>query len=46
MRPVLVDINQVVTPRLETGHSAISLRVRLLTALPAINIITRSSSPR
>ena len=40
MRPVLVDINQVVTPRLETGHPAISLRVRLLTALPAINIIT------
>lgn len=40
MRPVLIDINQVVTPRLETGHSAISLRVRLLTALPAINIIT------
>ena len=40
MRPVLVDINQMVTPRLETGHSAISLRVRLLTALPAINIIT------
>src|SRR6266516_1787276 len=40
MRPVLVDINQVVSPRLSTGHSAISLRVRLLTALPAINIIT------
>ena len=30
MRPVLIDINQLVTPRLETGHKAISLRVRLL----------------
>jgi adenylate cyclase len=40
MRPVLVDINQSVTPRLEAGPPAISLRVRLLTALPAINIIT------
>jgi adenylate cyclase len=40
MRPVLVDINQSVTPRLAAGPPAISLRVRLLTALPAINIIT------
>jgi adenylate cyclase len=40
MRPVLVDINQAVSPRLTTGHRAISLRVRLMTALPAINIIT------
>src|SRR5436190_1596840 len=40
MRPVLVDINQSVTPRLEAGPPAISLRVRLLTALPAINVIT------
>src|SRR3954451_3440703 len=40
MRPVLIDINQSISPRLDTGHSAISLRVRLLTALPAINIIT------
>src|SRR3954452_23297376 len=40
MRPVLVDINQSVSPRLTTGQRAISLRVRLMTALPAINIIT------
>jgi adenylate cyclase len=40
MRPVLVDINQSVSPRLTTGHRAVSLRVRLMTALPAINIIT------
>src|SRR3954454_4719765 len=40
MRPVLIDINQVISPRLDTGHSAISLRVRLLSALPAINVIT------
>jgi adenylate cyclase len=40
MRPVLVDINQSLTPRLEAVPPAISLRVRLLTALPAINVIT------
>jgi class 3 adenylate cyclase len=40
MRPVLVDINRAVTPRLEAGPPAISLRVRLMTALPAINVIT------
>ncbi len=41
MRPVLLDINESeVTPRLSAGISAIPLRVRLMTALPLINLIT------
>jgi adenylate cyclase len=40
MRPVVVDINRVVPPRLSTGHKAIPLRWKLLVALPMINIIT------
>lgn len=40
MRPVLVDINRVVSPRLHTRASALPLRVKLLATLPLINIIT------
>jgi adenylate cyclase len=40
MRPVLVDINREVGPRLSAEVSAIPLRVRLMAALPLINIIT------
>jgi len=40
MWPVLVDINREVSPRLQTGTSALPLRVRLLATLPLINIIT------
>lgn len=40
MRPVLVDINREVAPRLATECSALPLRVRLMAALPLINIIT------
>jgi adenylate cyclase len=40
MRPVLRDINREVSPRLSAEHSAIPLRVRLMAALPLINIIT------
>jgi adenylate cyclase len=40
MRPVLIDINQSVTPRLHADFTAIPLRVRLMTALPLINLIT------
>ncbi|MGH2953528.1 MAG: adenylate/guanylate cyclase domain-containing protein [Solirubrobacterales bacterium] len=41
MRPVLVDINQQISPRLSvTGFSALPLRVRLMVALPLINLIT------
>jgi class 3 adenylate cyclase len=39
MRPVLVDINQSVSPRLHIG-TTIPLRLRLTAALPLINIIT------
>lgn len=39
MRPVLVDINQVVSPRMTLAR-AISLRTRLLAALPAINVVS------
>ncbi len=39
LRPVLVDINQQVTPRTE-GLSALPLRWRLLLTLPLINLIT------
>jgi adenylate cyclase len=41
MRPVLLDINASQdAPRLRTPISAIPLRLRLMTALPLINIIT------
>ena len=41
MRPVLIDINQSqAAPRLSAGVSAIPLRVRLMAALPLINLIT------
>jgi adenylate cyclase len=40
LRPVVVDINRVLPPRLSTGHKAIPLRWKLLAALPMINIIT------
>jgi adenylate cyclase len=41
MRPVLVDINQSqAAPRLSAEVSAIPLRVRLMAALPLINLIT------
>jgi len=40
LRPVLVDINQQVTPRTEIGLSALPLRWRLLLTLPLINVIT------
>jgi class 3 adenylate cyclase len=39
MRPVLVDINQAVTPPVQAGVSAFPLRVRLMGALPLINLI-------
>ena len=41
MRPVLIDIhNSETTPRLTAPISAIPLRVRMMTALPLINLIT------
>ncbi len=40
MRPVVVDINRVVPPRLSTGHRPIPLRWKLMVALPMINLIT------
>jgi adenylate cyclase len=40
LRPVLVDINQQVTPRTQPSLSALPLRWRLLLTLPLINIIT------
>jgi adenylate cyclase len=39
MRPVLLDINAT-TPRLTANFWAVSLRTRLLVALPVINLIT------
>jgi class 3 adenylate cyclase len=39
MRPILIDINQAVTPRTDAPPT-ISLRVRLMAALPVINLIT------
>ena len=39
MRPILIDINQAATPRLQSGISAFPLRVRLMGALPLINLI-------
>jgi adenylate cyclase len=41
MRPVLLDINEAQdAPRIRTPITAIPLRLRLMTALPLINIIT------
>jgi adenylate cyclase len=40
MRPVLVDINREVSPRLHTRPWALPLRFKLLATLPLINIIT------
>ena len=40
MRPVLVDINRVLPPRLRTETRALPLRFKLMAALPMINIIT------
>jgi adenylate cyclase len=39
MRPVLVDINQAVSPEAKAGISAFPLRVKLMGALPLINLI-------
>ena len=41
MRPVLIDVNEsAAAPRLSARVSAIPLRVRLMAALPLINLIT------
>jgi adenylate cyclase len=40
MKPVLVDINQYVTPDLSRDVRTIPLRIRLMGALPLINLIT------
>ncbi|MDQ2676688.1 MAG: adenylate/guanylate cyclase domain-containing protein [Actinomycetota bacterium] len=40
LRPLLVDINQQVSPRTDANVSTISLRWRLLLTLPMINAIT------
>src|SRR5439155_12667763 len=40
MRPVLIDINRQISPRTSARVSAISLRTRLMSALPLINLIT------
>jgi class 3 adenylate cyclase len=40
MRPVLIDINREVSPRLHAELATIPLRLRLLATLPLINIIT------
>jgi adenylate cyclase len=40
MRPVLVDINQQISPRTQLKVLAVPLRWRLLLALPMINLIT------
>ena len=40
MRPVLLDINREVTPRLRSEPETLPLRLRLMAALPLINIIT------
>ena len=50
MRPVLLDINSNLSPRQRTDFWAVSLRTRLMVALPLINLITgprgRRRSPR
>ena len=40
MRPVLMDINRSIRPRLQTKTRALPLRFKLMGALPMINIIT------
>jgi adenylate cyclase len=40
MRPVLLDINSSLSPGRATNFWAVSLRTRLLVALPVINLIT------
>jgi adenylate cyclase len=40
MRPVLVDINQQISPRTSLDVPALPLRWRLLVALPLINLVT------
>jgi len=40
MRPVLIEINSNLSPRQRTDFWAVSLRTRLLVALPLINLIT------
>ena len=40
MRPLLLDINSSLSPRLTVDFWAVSLRTRLLVALPVINLIT------
>ncbi|MDX6580973.1 MAG: adenylate cyclase [Solirubrobacterales bacterium] len=40
MRPVLLDINSNLSPRSRTDFWAVSLRTRLMVALPLINLIT------
>ncbi len=40
LRPVVVDINHVLPPRLTTGQIALPLRWKILAALPIINVIT------
>ena len=40
MRPVLVDINRAVAPRLVSQVRSMPIRIRLLAVLPMINVIT------
>jgi adenylate cyclase len=40
MRPLLLEINSNLSPRLSVNFWAVSLRTRLLVALPVINLIT------
>jgi adenylate cyclase len=40
LRPVVVDINRALSPRLSTGHRTIPLHWKLMGALPMINVIT------
>ena len=40
LRPVLLDINHSLPPRLQTECSAVPLRYRLLAVMPLINMIT------
>jgi adenylate cyclase len=40
MRPILVDINRSLPPRLRMGVRALPLRLKLLGSLPLINVIT------
>ena len=40
MRPVLIEINRAVSPRLVEQVEAVPIRIRLLAVLPMINVIT------